>query len=211
MKKTPPETVSAEFPQSQPSLSPGDARQSREKASRFAVLGMLTLARKLSGYDIKKAIANSTANFWSESYGNIYPVLKKLLAQGAIRTEIDDAPAGNRQKQLYSVTPTGRQLLEDWLRQPAAPAPEDNELLLKLFFSAGLPPQEPLAHVKAHREYHTALLRKFTGIEGYIAAGPGTEGQKTYWLATLRYGKAVSRALLEWCDETEAELHKLNP
>ena len=207
MKKKPPDTAFVEF---QPSLSSGWSRQSREKASRFAVLGMLTLGHKLSGYDIKKAIASSTSNFWSESYGNIYPVLKKLLAQGAIRTEVDDAPAGNRQKQLYSITPTGRQLLEDWLRQPAAPTPEDSELLLKLFFSAEVPPQEPLALVRAHREYHAALLRKFAGIEGYITTGSGTQAQKTYWLATLRYGQAVSRALLQWCDEAEVEFKKLN-
>jgi PadR family transcriptional regulator, regulatory protein AphA len=207
MKKTLSETASVEF---QPSLSPGEVRQSREKASRFAVLGMLTLGHKLSGYDIKKAIAGSTANFWSESYGNIYPVLKKLLAEGAIRTESDDAPAGKRQKQLYSITPTGRLVLEDWLRQPVTPSVEDNELLLKLFFSAELPPQAPRALVKDNREYHAALLKKFAGIETYIASGQGSRAQKTYWLATLRYGQAVSRALLQWCDETEAELQKLD-
>src|SRR5580658_2289456 len=64
-------------------LPAAEFHQSREKASRFAVLGMLSLGEKLSGYDIRKVISESTANFWSESYGNIYPVLKRLLAEGA--------------------------------------------------------------------------------------------------------------------------------
>jgi PadR family transcriptional regulator AphA len=207
MKKNFPEKSAAEF---QPTSFARQVRQSREKASRFAVLGMLTLGHKKSGYDIKKTIAGSTANFWSESYGNIYPVLKKLLAEGAIRTETDDAPAGNRQKQLYSITPTGRQMLADWLRQPVSPSVEDNELLLKLFFSAELSPQAPRALVKANREHHAALLKKFAGIETYITSGQGTRAQKTYWLTTLRYGQAVSSALLQWCDDTEAELQKLD-
>src|ERR1035437_8054328 len=48
-----------------------DSPQTREKASRFAILGMLALGKKQSGYDLKKAIDTSTVNFWSESYGNI--------------------------------------------------------------------------------------------------------------------------------------------
>src|ERR1035438_6998823 len=46
-----------------------DSRQTREKASRFAILGMLALGKKKSGYDLKKAIAMSTVNFWSEKIG----------------------------------------------------------------------------------------------------------------------------------------------
>src|SRR5271155_5367499 len=88
-----------------------DGRRTREKASRFAILGMLALGKKKSGYDLKKAIASSTASFWSESYGNIYPTLRKLLEEGAIREENEKAPASKRQKQLYSITERGRQAL----------------------------------------------------------------------------------------------------
>jgi PadR family transcriptional regulator AphA len=100
---------------------------------------MLSLGSK-SGYDIKKTIAESTSNFRSESYGNIYPVFKKLLAQGAIRAENGDAPAGSRQKQLYSITKNGKKMLADWLRQPVIFRPKDDELLLKLFFGATVSP-----------------------------------------------------------------------
>src|ERR1017187_5448402 len=110
-----------------------DGRQTREKASRFAILGMLALGKKQSGYDLKKAIATSTANFWSESYGNIYPTLRKLLEEGATQEDSENAPPSKRQKQLYSITEKGRRALRQWLRQPAAVRSEDNELLLKLF------------------------------------------------------------------------------
>jgi PadR family transcriptional regulator AphA len=188
-----------------PTLGEGP-RQSREKASRFAVLGMLSLGQK-SGYDIKKAIANSTSNFWSESYGNIYPVLKKLLAEGAIRA-VKEA-IGGRQKQLYSITPDGRRMLMDWLRQPVAHRTEDNETLLKLFFSANVSPKESRALVDAYHSYHADLLAKYEEIEELISRQDAPKEQKLYWLATLRHGKVISRALLDWCNTTERELRSL--
>jgi PadR family transcriptional regulator AphA len=189
-------------------LPSAEQRQTREKASRFAVLGMLSLGSK-SGYDIKKSIAESTSNFWSESYGNIYPVLKKLLAQEAILAENGDAQAGSRQKQLYSITKNGKKMLADWLRQPVIFRPKDDELLLKLFFGTTVSPADSRVLLKAAREYHATLLRKYEGIKQYILIQDATKEQKTYWLATLHCGEATSSAMVEWCDATDKELQKL--
>jgi PadR family transcriptional regulator, regulatory protein AphA len=186
-----------------------DSRQTREKASRFAILGMLALGKKKSGYDLKKAIATSTANFWSESYGNIYPTLRKLLEEGAIQKDNEKVPASRRQKQLYSITGKGKRALRQWLRQPVAVRSEDNELLLKLFFGRMMPVQESQALVAVHRDHHMALLEKFEVIERSISAGPMTEEQKVYLRATLSYGQAVSRALIRWSDATEKTLRTL--
>jgi PadR family transcriptional regulator, regulatory protein AphA len=181
-------------------------RQTREKASRFAILGMLALGKKKSGYDLKKAIATSTANFWSESYGNIYPTLRKLLAEGAIQEGSEKALANKRQKQLYSITERGSQALAEWLRQPVATRSEDNELLLKLFFGSMMSLGESQALVKAHRDHHVGLLKTFEAIERNISTGPASEDQKIYLRATLQYGQAVSRALVQWSDTTERAL-----
>jgi len=186
-----------------------DSRQTREKASRFAILGMLALGKKQSGYDLKKAIATSTANFWSESYGNIYPTLKKLLKEGAIREDSEKGPASKRQKQLYSISEKGRRALREWLRQPVSVRSEDNELLLKLFFGAMMPVVESQVLVAAHRDHHIALLEKFEAIERSISTGPTTEVQKAYLRVTLSYGQAVSRALIQWSDATEKTLRTL--
>jgi PadR family transcriptional regulator AphA len=186
-----------------------DSRQTREKASRFAILGMLALGKKKSGYDLKKAIATSTANFWSESYGNIYPTLRKLLEEGAIRLDSEKVPATKRRKQLYSITEEGKRALRQWLQQPVAVRYEDNELLLKLFFGTMMPVRESQALVAVHRDHHIALLEKFEAIERTISAGPMTDEQKVYMRTTLSYGQAVSRALVQWSDATETSLRTL--
>jgi len=66
--------------------------------TRFAVLGLLSI-RPMSGYDLKQVIESSTRNFWSESYGQIYPVLRELTAGGlAIRiAEPDDLRSAPKQ------------------------------------------------------------------------------------------------------------------
>jgi len=86
---------------------------------------------------------------------------------------------------------------------------EDNELLLKLFFGTMMPVAESRTLVAVHRDHHIALLEKFATIERSISTGPTTEVQKTYLRATLSYGQAVSRALVQWSDATEKTLRNL--
>src|SRR6266511_5517972 len=76
------------------------------------VLGLLA-NRPLSGYDIKAIVDRSTRFFWAASYGQIYPELRRLEAEGLI--EGRDAPAGGRRRRVYELTSTGRAELEAWL------------------------------------------------------------------------------------------------
>ena len=55
------------------------------------ILGMLKLGVP-TGYDIKKVIDDSTRFFWTASFGQIYPELKKLRKAGLVRAK--DEPRG---------------------------------------------------------------------------------------------------------------------
>ncbi len=52
-------------------------------ATPNALLGLLSLG-PMSGYDIRQLISQSIGYFWSESYGQIYPGLKRLAAAGLV-------------------------------------------------------------------------------------------------------------------------------
>src|SRR5437868_15510344 len=93
---------------------------------------MLTL-KPMSGYDIRATIAESIAYFWTESYGQIYPTLKRL-AKDKLVTRRGELARG-RQRNVYSITDAGREALAEWLRRPAEARPPRNELLFKLFFA----------------------------------------------------------------------------
>ena len=74
----------------------------RENKTRFAVLAMLSLGPR-SGYDIQQQIQRTLGHFWSESHGQIYPTLRKLLAEGlaTARTEPGTGSHGYARRSFY--------------------------------------------------------------------------------------------------------------
>lgn len=96
----------------------------------FAVLGVLTKG-VYSGYDIKKHFSGSLHHFWSESYGQIYPALKQLVAQGyAVEAS---TPNQTRGQKKYQITPEGMEHFREWLSAPIGALNYRDELLLKVF------------------------------------------------------------------------------
>src|SRR5437762_1001655 len=115
----------------------------KERASTdYAVLGMLTL-KPMSGYEVRATIAESIAYFWTESYGQIYPTLKRLAAAKLVTRKSETA--SGRLRHTYSITPAGREALAAWLAQPPHPRTPRNELLFKLFFARHIPYTEAAA------------------------------------------------------------------
>lgn len=176
--------------------------------SKYAILGMLSI-RPMSGYDIKKEIQESISNFWTESYGQIYPVLKSLIAEKLVTRTVQRG-AGKPDRHVYSLTERGRKELQAWLAEGATPKVERNELLLKLFFGEEVGVSVSIRHVEQFQKLQRELLEKYKWIEKEIkASNPADDPNVPYWLMTVRYGQHVRRALLDWCDETLAKLNKM--
>jgi len=49
----------------------------------YVILGILAIHDNQSGYEIRKTIQQSVGFFWGESYGQIYPTLKRLPDESA--------------------------------------------------------------------------------------------------------------------------------
>lgn len=182
------------------------ARRSR---TEMAILGFLTWF-PMSGYDIKKAIDGSISNFWSESYGQIYPILKRLAVAGLVEPDPTkpnaSKPGSGRPSQAYRLAEPGRAALAEWLGRPPEPEPLRNELLLKLFFGRSNPPGVNVRHVVRCREQAVARLEEYAAIERDLRQQHRSHPDLPYWLITLGYGKHTQRALLAWCDDTLATL-----
>src|SRR5271170_2548708 len=112
--------------------------ESRKVTTADALLGMLTM-EPMSGYKLKQRIQCTIGNFWSESYGQIYPALKRLEKKGLVQARAE----GKRARKVYSITGAGRAHLRVWLEIEPRRRGARNELLLKLFFGA-LAPAESL-------------------------------------------------------------------
>lgn len=178
-----------------------DMKLSGERTTTVeALLGLLSLG-PMSGYQMRQLIDSSIGNFWQESYGQIYPTLKRLRAEGLVEMR-DGAGRGRVESKVYALTDAGRERLGEWLRTESVPQVPRNELLLKIFFGGLVPPAVVREQVRAFRELHMGELRRFEAIETEMRTERGSDPRMPFWLITLRYGQAESRALVAWCEQT---------
>jgi PadR family transcriptional regulator AphA len=179
----------------------------KENKTQYAVLGMLSITT-MSGYDMKRYIELSISNFWKESYGQIYPVLKHLVAEGLVSSSIE-RQEGRPDRHVYTLTDKGWGELRRWLTEAIETQAPRNELLLKLFFGNQVPAIVSLEHVQRYRALQMELLRAYDETEASTKESMGKHPDFPYWMITLNYGRHLAQAMLAWCDETIAALHSL--
>jgi PadR family transcriptional regulator AphA len=189
-----------------PDISASAMRQ-RTSSSAQALLGLLTI-EPMSGYDLRQTIEVSIGHMWNESYGQIYPNLRRLAAAGMVQRKTEGRKA-KRDRHVYSITKKGHARLAEWLALPAQPEVPRNEMLLKLFFGAQVPPEVSIAHVQRMAEQHRAVLAKFKRVEREEIDKYQHHPGAPFWRMAVRYGQMEMEIHLRWAEETLAELHKL--
>ena len=161
----------------------------------------------MSGYDIRKTVQQSIQYFWSESYGQIYPALKRLTTQKLVE-RLRGVQNGRAGRQVYALTQKGRHVLQDWVAREPEMRPFRNELLLKLFFGRLAPREASEEHVKQFRRRQEDFLRTYSNVELWLNKERKGHPDLPFWKMTLSYGLHQARALRDWCDETLAALEK---
>jgi len=157
------------------------------------VLGLLSLGPR-SGYDIKTVVDRSTRFFWAASYGQIYPELRRLEAEGLVEGE--DAPNGARGRRVYKLTDAGRQALQDWLLGSETTIEYRDESLLRLFFGDALPREQALELLEGRKRGHEQYLEVLRAIE----ALPGGKDPDFVDLV-LHWGIDFNEWGAQWCEE----------
>lgn len=171
---------------------------SKSGKSQFAILGMLALLKKSSGYDLKKHMESSTEYFWKEGFSSIYPVLEDLEQQKLI-VKIDTPTKNDRKRNVYTLTPAGQNTLEQWLVQTPGNVQLRNELLLKLFFGNLVPVEVNIEHLEKYKKELENKLVLFREIENELSSTDSLES--VYGLITLDHGIRLTETSLEWCDK----------
>jgi DNA-binding PadR family transcriptional regulator len=191
--------------------------------SRFAILGLLSHG-PLSGYALRQRFAGSLANFWRLSFGQIYPLLRELAAEGLVApVDAPDADAAPRRRRAYRLTPIGARALAAWLAEPPVFEQTRSELLLKLAFAPSAPPGALAQHLRDFAAGQRARVVQLTEVQaqlrgasraqvrrtgarsGDTAAGAARDDTRA-WLLTVDYGISKARALAEWAERAERAL-----
>jgi DNA-binding PadR family transcriptional regulator len=187
-----------------------ERKRAREKAGTAtpdAVLGLLSMA-PMSGYEMRRVISQSIGHFWSESFGQIYPALKRLTAEGCVEKKTERRK-GRPDRNVYSLTAKGWERLLEWLVVPAVPEVPRNELLLKLFFGSHAPLNASRESVEAFVARQEGALKVYAGITKELKRNRAGDPQLPFWLITVSYGQHYSGALVKWGRETLKELDGL--
>jgi PadR family transcriptional regulator, regulatory protein AphA len=100
-------------------------------AADFVILGFLSKA-PMSGYDVRRRMAASTAHFYKTSFGSIYPSLARMEAAGLVASERADA--AGRARVVYRILGSGRKAFREWLASPLDISAGPPALLARIFF-----------------------------------------------------------------------------
>ncbi len=177
-----------------------------EQSTDYALLGLLSI-EPMSGYDIRQNFQESLNFFWNESYGQIYPALKRLLAQGCV-APVAGRQNGRRQRRAYAITSKGRAQLRTWLAKPPRKQPIRDELLLKLFLGRLAAPGVCAEHIRRLRREQEELLAHYQEIKKRVGIERAGHPHARFWYMTLKHGIEIRRARIRWCDETLAALEE---
>ncbi len=171
----------------------------------YVILGILAIHDDQSGYEIRKTIQQTVGFFWGESYGQIYPTLKRLVS-GALIVPSKSASQARTRRQEYSITPAGRSVLQQWLAVPYRDDPPRDEFLLKLFFGVEAAPGVSIEHIRKFQERNRAMLTTLLQLESLGRAHSSHHPGFPFWMLTLNFGVAQLRSALEWSESALAML-----
>ena len=179
-------------------------RRRRENRTRWVVLGMLT-SGPLSGYGLRQRVAMSVGYFWQESYGQLYPTLRQLAAEGLVEARAARGAPG-RGGATYHVTRKGRAALAAWLAVPPEMEPRRSEILLKVFFAGAGAPLVIARNLEALATGVRGQLGELEALAGRIDGMASPYPDAPYWRLTLDYGLAALRSSLDWLGHAQAVL-----
>ncbi|MFA6408745.1 MAG: PadR family transcriptional regulator [Gammaproteobacteria bacterium] len=182
------------------------ANMARINKTKYIILGMLAI-RPMSGYEIHSTIKKTTANFWSESAGQIYPNLAALLKDGAVACE-DEANDSKHNSKIYSLTKKGLGVLQEWLPTPATRHPPRDELLLKLFFGKNMAEEECQKLILQRQRKAEENLEFLTSTKKHLEQQHKNREDFPYWLITIDHGIFTTQAEIAWCDAILKNLKK---
>lgn len=173
----------------------------RENKTSYVILGFLN-HEAMTGYELKKRIDLSLSYFWETGFGQIYPTLSALEANGLVERFPEDS-AQKLERIRYGITQHGREALREWLEQPVSQKTIKYEVLLKLFFGGELSAEQNIRTINAFAERFSQELPNLERFEQSLLNALPENPDHLYYLLTVRFGQKIFNAYESWAKESE--------
>lgn len=149
------------------------------------------------GYQLKVDLEAATGDSLSINVGQVYSTLQRLERDGLIEGGDEDADG----REVYAITPTGRETLAEWALAPvdlaAAGRDEISLKILVALFTDGL---DPTAIIDSQRSATMSLLQDFTRLRSRDREGD------LAWQLHLDRLMYSAEAELKWLDRVEERI-----
>jgi len=176
---------------------------------QYTILGLLNW-QSLSGYDLKKIIAESELFYWSGNNNQIYNRLIELHKQRLVSQVIiqqESLPA----KKIYTITETGREVLHQWLLSELELPEFRNNFLIKLAWTDELSGDELDALLARYaEEINIQLKMRSTLINRSPAAPNRTQRERFLWIRIEQNMLSMYQRELEWVNRLRQDLREQN-
>lgn len=167
---------------------------------KYVILGFL-MYNKLTGYDIKQIMMQSTSNFMNASFGSIYPALDKLEKSGLINsTKVIE---NGKYKKIYEINESGKEVFIKWLEEPIDFMKSYEDILSKTFFYGNLSKEKASYLIEQLiRDINKKILeleevqKEVKDIAGYFE------------ISTLYFGIDHLKFMINWYENFLKDLNK---
>lgn len=162
------------------------------------ILGLL-LYKKLSIYEIKKAMDQYVCFFYSSSYGSIIPTLKKMEINQSVVS--NQTIANGRNRKEYELTELGHKKFIEWLGNDISIGKTENEALLRLFFLSEIPIHERICILNTYIEKLQNTVNELKAIENETQKMNVQDKYKEaflYRISTINFGIKYYEFEIDW-------------
>ncbi|MBR3316150.1 MAG: PadR family transcriptional regulator [Atopobiaceae bacterium] len=166
---------------------------------RHGILGLISNGDK-TGYEVMTVFRDSLNHFWKAQTSQIYRELQTMEKAGWI-SQTHVPQTGKPDKNVFSITPAGRDELRRWLRDESTPLTFKNPLMMKTFFMGELPVEEGIAFFEALGDlsvFPDSGRQASANADMYQQAIDHPE-KAIYWKLTIEYGRRFEQMQREWC------------
>jgi len=173
----------------------------------YAVLGLLSFGRELTGYELKQWADDSLRFFYTApAMSQIYSELDRLRVAGLVQDRaVQD---GNRTIRTYRITGEGEAVLRAWA-EDTEPEPTvlKHHVALRLFLGHLIGPERLLEQTARHRAWVEDRLRALAEVDDALAASDPEVWR--YARLVAGWGRRYYGAELEAIDELRRQLDQV--
>ena len=161
----------------------------------YLVLGLIGLRGASTPYQLKRAASRTINYFWPFPHSQLYGEPERLAAAGLLSEEREEA---GRRRKLYSLTPLGKQALEDWLATPPGAIFEMRDMAVLQLFFGEFTSRETIVRLA---EDQVRLYRERLAVYQTIADQYHTAPMSQRRMAPLELGIRMAQACIGfWSD-----------